>query len=417
MSTVIQPRHDRPLDEPLGTAAAWDYVAARALRDAPGHSVGLELEQHVVDLDFPALRPTWDRVRAAVDALPDLPGASLVTLEPGGQVELSGPPLPGAAAAAQALRRDDTVLRSCLREHGLGLASLGSDPVRRPQRVNPAPRYTAMERHWSATGTAKSGLAMMCATASLQVNLDAGPRSGWQARLARAHRLGPVLVALSACSPLLPGYSGAWRSQRQRVWGELDPLRCGPVTGDRDPSDQWADFALCAPVMLVGDRDSDTHSDSVTPIRTRVPFRDWAGGEVLLAGRRPTVDDLDRHLTTLFPPVRLRGFLEIRYLDALPVRWWPSLAALVAALMDDPDTADAVDAACEPVEGRWAEAARDGLSDPELARAAGRCLEAVDGSRFDLWREMVATRRGAGDALLDRARAVGPLRLLEEECR
>jgi glutamate--cysteine ligase len=333
--------------------------------------VGLELEAHLVDLGAPATRVPWDRVTAAVAALPPLPGGSRVTLEPGGQVELSGPPLADVTAAVSALRDDTDVVRAGLRAAGLGLAHLGADPCRPARRVSPGPRYTAMEEHFAAVGCLAAGAAMMSSTASLQVNLEAGPASGWVERVALAHALGPVLVAVSACSPMLAGRETGWRSSRQHVWGEVDQARCGPLLGRDPPAAEWAEYALAAPVMLV--RDS---SGGITPVRGRTSFAEWVTGGGP-GRRRPTSADLDYHLTTLFPPVRLRGFLEIRYLDAAPEPWWPALAAVTATLMDDPRAADLAAEASAPVAGAWDTAARLGLADPALRRAATSCLAAA----------------------------------------
>jgi ergothioneine biosynthesis glutamate--cysteine ligase EgtA len=357
----------------LDLETAVDAVTAGALRPGPTGAVGLELEAHLVDLDAPAVRVPWERVTATVAALPALPGGSRVTLEPGGQVELSGPPLPGAAAAVAALRADRAVLAAALAAARLGLAPVGADPLRRPARVSPAPRYRAMERHFAAAGCGAAGTAMMTATASLQVNLDAGPRGGWSRRVALAHQLGPVLVAVSACSPLIGGRATGWRSSRQQVWGALDQARCGPLLGGDDPAGEWAHYALAAPVMLVRDPDTGT----AEPVLSRTRFADWVTGAVPLGGRRPTAADLDYHLSTLFPPVRLRGYLEIRYLDATPEPWWPALAAVTTALLDDARAADAAAEATAPVAGAWDRAARDGLADRDLRTAAVRCLAAA----------------------------------------
>jgi ergothioneine biosynthesis glutamate--cysteine ligase EgtA len=390
---------------------AVEHVVGAALRSSPLGPVGLELEGHLVDLDAPGLRVPWARIRALVDALSPLPGGSLVSLEPGGQVELSGPPARDVAAAVAGLRVDRQVLGAALTAERLGLAALGSDPLRRPARVNPAPRYSAMEEHFAAVGCAAAGLAMMTSTASLQVNLNAGPPSGWGARVALAHQLGPVLVAISACSPLLAGRRTGWRSTRQQVWGSLDQARCGPLLGGDDAAGEWAEYALSAPVMLV--RDPDT--GSTEPVRTRTTFAEWVTGEVLLGGRGPTPADLEYHLTTLFPPVRPRGFLEVRYLDAAPEPWWPALAAVTATLLDDPAAADRAAEASEPVAGQWARAARLGLTDDALRAAACGCLAAaLDAVSLDLLPEVAALAalidRGSspGDAVLAAARRGGP---------
>jgi glutamate--cysteine ligase len=354
-------------------AQATEHICRVALTPGGTGRVGLELEGHLVDFADPAARVPWDRVRAAVDRLGPLPGGSRITVEPGGQVELSGPPAPDAGRAIAALRADHAVLAAALAADRLGLALLGADPLRRPHRVNPAARYAAMERHFAAVGCADSGLAMMTATASLQVNLDAGPAAGWSARVALAHQLGPVLVAVSACSPLHAGRSTGWRSSRQQVWGALDQSRCGPLLGGLDPAGEWATYALAAPVMLV----RDPATGGADPVTSRASFAEWVTGARPLGGRRPTTDDLDYHLTTLFPPVRPRGYLEIRYLDAAPEPWWPALAAVTAALLDDPAAAARAAVASAPVAGRWDDAARVGLADADLRAAAVGCLDAA----------------------------------------
>jgi ergothioneine biosynthesis glutamate--cysteine ligase EgtA len=397
MAPVVEER--TALD--LGTAVAT--VTAAALRPGPVGTVGLELEAHLVDLDAPAARVPWARITAVLAGVPPLPGGSRVTLEPGGQVELSGPPLPGVAAAVAALRADRAVLASVLAADRLALAPVGTDPLRRPGRVSPAPRYRAMERHFAAVGCGDAGAAMMTATASLQVNLDAGPRAGWGERVALAHRIGPVLVAVSACSPLLGGRAGGWRSTRQQVWGDLDQARCGPLLGGADPAGEWAAYALAAPVMLV----RDPVTGDAAPVLTRTSFADWVTGAVPLGGRRPTAGDLGYHLSTLFPPVRPRGYLEIRYLDAAPEPWWPALAAVTTALLDDPRAADAAAEATAPVAGAWDRAARDGLADRGLRTAAVRCLAAALPAvppdlrpEAEALAELAAAGRCPGDALL-----------------
>jgi ergothioneine biosynthesis glutamate--cysteine ligase EgtA len=390
---------------------AVEHVTLAALHPGPSGLVGLELEGHLVDLDAPARRVPWPQVRAAVGSVGPLPGRSRLTVEPGGQLELSGPPAPDVADAVAAIRADRAVLCAALADARLGLAPLGADPLRRPQRVNPAARYSAMEEHFASVGCAEAGLAMMTSTASVQVNLEAGPAAGWSSRVALAHQLGPVLVAVSACSPLLSGRRTGWRSSRQRVWGELDQARCGPLLGGGDPAGEWAAYALSAPVMLV----RDPVSGAAEPVRGRTAFADWVTGEALLGGRRPTTEDLDYHLTTLFPPVRLRGFLEIRYLDAAPEPWWPALAAVTASLLDDPVAADRAAAASAPVAGAWDRAARRGLADDGLRAAARGCLEAAVGVVPAVLRPEVEAlaalvdRGGCpGDALLADAARNGP---------
>ena len=394
----------------LDLDTAVTHVAGAALHPGPVGAVGLELEAHLVDLAAPTSRVPWSRVSALVDALPAMPGGSRVTLEPGGQVELSGPPYPDAAAAVAALRADRDALAAALAGERLALAPVGADPLRPPARVCPAARYAAMEEHFAAVGCARAGTAMMAGTAALQVNLDAGPRSGWSERVSLAHQLGPTLVAVAACSPLAAGRPTGWVSQRQRVWSDLDQARCGPLLGGGDPAGEWAEYALTAPVMLV----RDPAGSGAAPVRERVRFADWVTGAVPLGGRRPTTTDLDYHLTTLFPPVRPRGYLEIRYLDAAPEPWWPALAAVTAVLLDDPVAAGHAAAATVPVAGAWDRAAHAGLADPTLHAAARACLAAAVPAvpaalrpEVEALADLVDRGRCPGDALLDTARAGG----------
>jgi glutamate--cysteine ligase len=418
-STVAIDAH-ADADVPLTPSSACEWVATRALLPTPVGRVGLELEGHSVDLLGSGARPSWDRIEELRGRLSSLPAASQVSIEPGGQLEVSTTPFPDSHAAIDALRRDHATARAVLAEFGLGVALVGADPVRPAVRVNPHSRYVAMESYFAITGNAHSGPAMMCSTASLQVNLDAGPAAGWSDRIQLAHRLGPVLVAVSACSPMLRGRMTGWRSTRQRVWGELDRARCGPLLSGVDPELEWARYALQAPVMMI----RNSAGRPALPVSSAVPFAAWVAGEVDLAGRRPTWRDLDYHLSTLFPPVRLRGYVEIRYLDAVPEQWWPALAAITVALLDDPRAADAAAAATEPVAGWWTRAARAGLADPDLARAARRCLEAAVPvvppalkPEVERYAELVESGRSPGDGLAKRLMRADPATVLMEVAR
>ena len=359
--------------EPLTSAEdAARHVAEQCLTDGPVGQVGLEIEAHCYDLADPARRPAWAELTAVIAALPPLPGHSVVTVEPGGAVELSGPPMADAPTAIAAIARDRDVLKAGFAQAGFGLVLLGVDPLRPAQRVNPGGRYQAMERFFEASGTGAAGAAMMTSTASVQVNLEAGPQQGWSERVRLAHALGPTIVAIAANSPMQRGRFTGWRSSRQRVWSQLDSARCGPILGASgdDPASDWARYALRAPVMLV-------HGAEPAPIMGWVPFADWADGTVLLDDRRPTLADLDYHLTTLFPPVRPRGFLEVRYLDSTPDPIWPAVVFTLTTLLDDPAAAGVAAEATEPVATVWDRAARTGLRDRRLHHAAMQCVQAA----------------------------------------
>ncbi|MDH6196488.1 glutamate--cysteine ligase [Mycobacterium frederiksbergense] len=348
------------------------FIGDRCLHDGPVGRVGLEVEAHCFDLDDPLRRPDWDELSQAIASVPPLPGGSRITVEPGGAVELSGPPSDGPCAAIAGLLADRAVLRTAFTRRGLGLVLLGADPVRPTQRVNPGPRYQAMEQFFAASGSAEPGAAMMTSTASVQVNLDAGPRAGWAERVRLAHALGPTMIAITANSPLLGGQFTGWKSSRQRVWGQLDSARCGPVLGadGDDPASDWARYALRAPVMLV-------NAPEAVPVTNWVPFADWADGRAVLGGRRPTEADLEYHLTTLFPPVRPRRWLEIRYLDSVPDALWPAVVFTLTTLLDDPGAAAIAAAATAPVATAWDRAARIGLADRRLQESAITCVSAA----------------------------------------
>ncbi|KUI36905.1 ergothioneine biosynthesis glutamate--cysteine ligase EgtA [Mycobacterium sp. GA-2829] len=406
---TCDPGCDAAPDEFTSAAQVAEYITAHCLYDGPVGKVGLEIEAHSYDLADPHRRLTWAEVSDAIAGVPALPGGSRITVEPGGAVELSGPPADGPLDAITAMTVDRSVLRAAFAQRGLGLVLLGADPLRRPRRVNPGARYSAMEAFFSASGTGAAGAFMMTATASIQVNLDAGPRHGWADRVRLAHALGPTMIAVTANSPLLAGRFSGWRSSRQWVWGELDEARCGPILGASgdDPASDWARYALRAPVMLV-------HSPEPVAVTNWVPFADWADGRAILGGRRPTRADLEYHLTTLFPPVRPRRWLEIRYLDAVSDALWPAVAYTVTTLLDDPTAADIAAEATEPVATAWDRAARAGLGDRRLHAAAVRCVAAAAErapapimESMQLLARSVEEGRSPADDFADRAVAYG----------
>jgi ergothioneine biosynthesis glutamate--cysteine ligase EgtA len=396
-------------------ARAWAHIVDGALTPSSIGAVGLELEMHLVDLRHPAERIGWTRLTSLVADLPPLPSGSAVTLEPGGQVELSTLPMSDVSDAVAALDADRKALAEAFRTEQLGLVSLGADPARPTERMSPKSRYAAMERHFDATGSGKAGRAMMCSTAALQLNVEAGPSATWPIRVSRMHRLGPVLVAISACSPYLAGESSGWKSMRQEVWGEIDQARCGPMLDGAHPDEEWAEYALHAPVMLVRDLDSS----AAAPMTERVSFGEWVAGDPR-CGRPATIADLDYHLSTLFPPVRPRGFLELRCLDAVPHAWWPGLAGIAVTLLDDPVAANQAAEACAPLVDAWTAAARDGLADPTIRRAAQECVAAAVErapaglkGQMEAYAELVEAGRTPGDEIREQADEAGPLAVLE----
>lgn len=432
------------------------FAQAQCLVAGPVGQVGIETEWFVIDPRQPQLRIAPERTRSALGLaappedgplmVPVLPAGSRVTFEPGGQLELSGPPLP-LADALRATADDLVDVRARLAGHGLVLAGLGADPLREPRRLLTEGRYAAMESYF-ASGGFPAGAVMMCSTAALQVNLDAGPAAGWAQRWWLAHALGPVLVAMFAASPVLAGRHTGQASTRQAVWAAIDPSRTAPVrpagAGPAEvPADQWARYLADARLMLIHEPDGRPGSGSNAAgtaaggsrhraVRDGSTFADWAAGrgEAAADGRRPTVDDLAYHATTVFPVVRPRGWLELRYLDAQPPWSWLLAVIVATALLDDPVAAECAARACAPVADRWVDAATLGLADPGLHAAAVTCVTAAIEACGRLGvpagpvaalsafaENSVAVGRCPGDDLLESFHAGGAAQMLTDATR
>lgn len=346
-----------------------DHVAAAFPARTPG-VVGAELEWLVVDVRRPRRPVGHGLVRNLLAGIGPLPGGSTLSYEPGGQVELSSAAAPDLLSCVRALRSDVAVVSAALAVEDLALVGTGTDSCRPPVRLLDVPRYIAMEDYFDRIGDGSAGRTMMCSTASVQVNLESGQPAHQADRWELAHALGPTLVAAFANSPLLGGRPTGWRSTRQAVWFAIDPGRTRPARVGRpgSPIEHWASYAADARLMLVQD------GESCRALTEAVPFAAWMADEDLDGCRRPTSADLAYHLTTLFPPVRPRGWLELRMLDAQSAQNWPVAVAVTTALLDDPAAADGAREACEPVRGRWRQAARDGLADHPLATAARSCF-------------------------------------------
>jgi glutamate--cysteine ligase len=337
------------------------------LGSPPGGRVGIELEWILAARDAPSPAPA-----AVASLLPSpLPGGSRLTFEPGGQLELSGPVAPNLGTACRAMRLDTAAVREALRPLAIELVGTGLDTRADAPRVLDAPRYRAMEAYFDSRWPA--GRTMMRNTASIQVNLDVGDPATTDARWHLAHDIGPVLTACFANSPFdASGRPSGYRSTRAAVWHAIDPVRTGSARCDPAMSarEAWERYVLDATVMMI--RVDDEHS-----VATREPmsFSRW-----LTHGHAcgwPTVDDLAYHTTTLFPPVRPRGWLELRMIDALPEEWWPVAVAVATALLDDPAASACATESAATTRDRWGSAARDALCDPDLRATAVRCFEAA----------------------------------------
>ena len=232
------------------------------------------------------------------------------------------------------------------------------------------PRYRAMEHRFDRVGPA--GRSGMCSTAAVQVCVDAGEGPEVADRWAALHAVGPVLLAAFANSPLLHGRRTGWKSSRMACWLTLDPRRTAPPpVSAGDPAVAWARRVVDTELLCVR-RDGQTWDAPAD-----VTFADWVGGAL---DPPPTTADLDYHVSTLFPPVRPRGHLEVRYVDAQPGRHWALPTAVLAALLSDPAVTARARQACAPAAGRWVSAARNGLADRVLQRAAVTVFELAVGA-------------------------------------
>lgn len=356
-------------------AEAEAYVAKVCFKHGPPRLLGVELEWTVHHADDPrrpldpevlaqALGPHAPTSLVADSPAAPLPAGSALTLEPGGQVEISSAPHESARALLAAAAADAEHVRALLAGRDLALGERGTDPWRPPRRILRVPRYAAMEAAFDRIGV--DGRRMMCSTAGIQVCVDAGEPHRVVPRWTALHALGPVMLATFANSPQLLGSATGWASARQRALLRTDPPRTrpGPVAGD--PRAGWARRILDTPLVCLR-RDGD---DWRAP--SGLSFAEWISG---CGPHPPTTEDLDYHLSTMFTPVRPRGYYEVRYLDAQPGGEWALPVGAVIALFQEESTVDELLELTTPAVGRWMHAARRGLADPDLARTARRVFD------------------------------------------
>ncbi|MFE7858883.1 ergothioneine biosynthesis glutamate--cysteine ligase EgtA [Streptomyces sp. NPDC057403] len=410
----------------LSEAEVEALVRGICFKTGPPRGIGVEVEWLVHELRRPQLPVTPERLDAAYAALRTVPLRSALTTEPGGQLELSSPPATSLMECIGTVSADLDAVRTALARQGLGLVGIGHDPWHPPRRFLRQPRYDAMEVALDRAGPA--GRRMMCTSASVQVCLDAGYEEpgplGHGRRWWLAHQLGAVLLAAFANSPLACGRPTGWRSTRQLTWMEIGAGRAGGPVLNGDPRAAWARHVMDAPVMCV------RREGGPWDVPDGLTFREWVRSK---APRAPTREDLDYHITTLFPPVRPRGFLELRMIDAQPGDdGWIVPLAVTTALFEDPEAAETAYRLVKPLAERsagrpaphnplWTAAARDGLADPELHETAVGCFtaalealprtgatERVTDAVAGYLERYVRRGRTPADDLLDRLRETSP---------
>ena len=385
----------------------WLSVNAYAPRanDAVIGKVGLEVELFpfwMATERRPAARLALVETIGIVDAIPGAVQGSgadgrpswtldgtLITEEPGAQLEVAGPPDADADQALTRVERVVATLTTAFEQEGAGLAAVGVDCWSGPNEVPvqlDVSRYDAMTTYFRRRG-GSSGRLLMCSSCSLQINVDLGPPEVAAARWLLANLAAPVFTAAFSTSPGDGvGGEGAGSkgvggqgvvNDRALGWRRLDPTRTGVspalLDGSDDPVGHVLVDALRADVMFI-ERHGHIHAGH--PGWT---FGDWLRDSHADHGR-PTTDDLRQHLTTLFPEARLRGYLEIRSVDALPARWRGAAVALVVGLMYDDEARSSALEVLRSLRGELPallkRCAVAGLGDPVLGQVSLTVLEA-----------------------------------------
>jgi glutamate--cysteine ligase len=260
-------------------------------------------------------------------------GACNITLEPGGQFELSGAPLETIHKTCDEVQTHLKQVKEIGAELGTGMLGMGFDPQSTREEVPwmPKARYKIMREQMKRKG--KLGLDMMLRTCTVQVNLDFASEADMVKKLRTSMALQPLATALFADSPFTEGKPNGFLSYRSHIWTDTDPDRTGMLPFAFAPGmgfERYTDYMLDVPMYFVY-RDGhyiDTSGQS---------FRDFLQGRLpALPGEAPSMGDWVNHLTTAFPEVRLKRFLEMRGADGGP---WDRLCALpalwVGLLYDD----------------------------------------------------------------------------------
>jgi len=321
-----------------------------------------------------------------------------ITLEPGGQFELSGAPLETIHQTCAEVHEHLRQVREVCDELGLGMIGLGFDPKSRREDVGwmPKGRYRIMRDYMPKKGS--MGLDMMLRTCTVQANLDYQSEADMVKKFRVGLALQPVAVALFANSPFLEGKPNGYQSYRSLVWTDTDPDRCGTlpfVFEDGFGFERYVDYMLDVPMYFV-------YRDGKYIDASGQSFRDFMAGRLpAYPGQFPGIGDWVDHLTTAFPEVRLKSFLEMRGADGGPWRRLCALPALWVGLYYD---GIALDAAHDLV-ADWTEAERDAMRAevPKLGldtRIRSRTLRDVALEVLDMAREGLH-RRARRDACGD----------------
>ena len=346
----------------------------------------------------------WEEIRDQGNLIGLKAAGQSVSLEPGGQFELSGAPVATINATADELRRHFNDIHAVGAPLGLGFAPLGFHPTARRADMPfmPKSRYVIMRRYMPLVGSL--GLDMMLRTCTVQVNLDFASEADMVRKLRVGLLLQPVATALFANSPFTEGKPNGFLSARANVWTDTDPDRTGipPVFfEDGFGFERYADWLLDVPMYFVAREGKliDVAGES---------FRKFIAGEVpALAGVTATIGDFADHFTTVFTEVRLKRFLEMRGADAgSPAMMLAQSAFWVGLLYDDA----ALEAAAKLVAHYdWralaairAEVPRHGLAAP----FAGGTVRDLARAAVSIARDGLLARGHGEESFLDRIDAI-----------
>jgi glutamate--cysteine ligase len=300
----------------------------------------------------------WEPIveRGHIIGLYDVTGGGAISLEPGGQFELSGAPVETVHQTQSELMAHLAQVREVATPLGIGFLGLGMTPSwsRAQIPVMPKGRYKIMTNYMPKVG--RYGLDMMYRTCTVQTNLDFSSEADMVKKLRVSVALQPVATALFANSPFTEGKPNGFLSFRSEIWRDTDNARAGMLPWafeDGMGFERWVDYALDVPMYFVkrGDSYIDVAGSS---------FRDFFEGKnPALPGERPTLSDWANHLSTIFPEVRLKRYLEMRGADGVPWGRLPALPAFWVGLLYD-DTS--LNAAWDIFKG-WTACERQSLRD------------------------------------------------------
>lgn len=277
----------------------------------------------------------WERVEESGRIIALRNEGASVTLEPGGQIELSGAPLKTARQTCAEFNTHVDLVKDLSDEFGIAWLGLGIDPFHEVDAIPimPKKRYDIMRSYLPTRG--RHGLEMMHATATVQANFDYLDEADMIAKMRVALLATPIVSALFANSSLSGGKENGFVSKRLIIWRDTDPDRCGLIPFVFDPEfgyDRYIEWALDVPVFFVVRDGAYRAGDGTT-------FRQFMNNG--FAGMFPTMDDWDLHLTTLFPDVRLKRIIEVRGADTVPKDLICALPAIWKGILYDEAALDA----------------------------------------------------------------------------